>query len=154
MSARLIGAAILGSVAIVLMSPTGIAAQTADARDNPAVAQAPAAHEHDHGSPAPAVKTETSQSCCAQAASGTSHDAGLSTPPAADQQSDTAKTPEKGCCGGMKSDMKGGMKSDMKGGMKSDMKGGMMSNMKKDQPMADQTPAREGHSCCCSGMKM
>jgi hypothetical protein len=131
MSARLIRAAVLGSLAILLMSPSGIAAQTSDARDNPAVVQTPATHQHDHGSPTPAaVNPETRESCCAKAAAVTPHDADISAPPAADQQSDTTKTPEKGCCGGM------------------------MSNMKKDQPMADQAPGKDGHSCCCSGMKM
>jgi hypothetical protein len=129
MSARLIRAAVLGVFAI-LMSSSSLAAQTADASGNPAVLQTPATHQHDHGNPSDTAKTGTRESCCAKEATGISHDAATATPPASDHQSETTKTPEKGCCGGM------------------------MSNMKKDQPMADQAPAKDGHSCCCSGMKM
>ena len=128
MSARLIRAAVFGSFIVLLINPFGAAAQTPDAQDHAAVVQTPATHQHDHDSSSDAVKTETGASCCAKMASNMSHDAGVSAPPAADQQPDVAKTPEKGCCGGM------------------------MNTMKKDQPMADQTSAKEGHSCCCSGM--
>jgi hypothetical protein len=122
-------AAVLGSLAI-LLSPSALAAQTADAKDNPAVVQTPAPHQHDHAGPSAEVKTDTGKSCCAKAASGPSHADVMAAAPAADQQSDAKATSEKGCCGGM------------------------MSNMKKDQPAADHASTETEHSCCCKGMKM
>jgi hypothetical protein len=130
MSTGLIRATVFASVAILLTVPSAVTAQTVAAGDNTAAVQTPVAHQHDHGSPTVAVKTETQGLCRMNEPSSTSHEAETAAPPAPKPQQEATTTPDMG------------------------RRGGMMTNMKTDHLMADQDTMKEGHSCCCNGMKM